>query len=78
MELQKTIDDLYLEKARLDRVIAAVEGLQQTVAPRPLPRVPRKRGRKSMDPDERLEVSQRMRKYWADRRAEERSGDGRR
>ncbi len=65
MDLQKAIRELYDEKERIDGVIASLEQHLRTNgsgAPK------RKRGRKSMGPLERLEVSERMRGYWAARR----------
>lgn len=65
MDLQKAIRDLYEEKARIDGVIASLELYLQrngSVTAK------RKRGRKSMGPEERQEVSARMRSYWAARR----------
>jgi len=69
MDLSKTISQLYQEKSRLDRVIASLEllgqgALEVSVA------TPR-RGRKFMSPDERREVSERMRRYWAERKLAE-------
>ena len=64
MNLTTTIAELRREKERLDRVIASLEGLQTgatILAPR--------RGRKLMSAEERREVSARMTKYWAARRA---------
>ncbi len=65
MDLHKAILELYEEREQIDAVIASleeyirvnVEGLQRS-----------RRGRKSMSPTERLEVSARMRSYWAERR----------
>ena len=69
MDLYKAIQDLYAEKEKLERVIASLEELQRTAGALPeLPKPARRRGRKSMDPAERQEVSERMRKYWASRR----------
>jgi hypothetical protein len=71
MDLYKAIQDLYAEKEKLERVIASLEELQRTAGSVPLlPKPVRRRGRKSMDPSERQEVSDRMRKYWASRRQE--------
>lgn len=67
MDLQKAIRDLYEEKERLDGVIASLEQYLKTNG---AGAVKRKRGRKSMGPEERQEVSARMRSYWASRRAE--------
>jgi len=68
MDLRKTIAELYEEKARLDRVIASLEQLaaQDSL---PVALAAPRRGRKFMSPEERLEVSERMRKYWAQRKA---------
>ncbi len=72
MDLYKAIQDLYAEKEKLERVIASLEELQKTGRAAPaLPRQGKRRGRKSMDAKERQEVSERMRKYWADRRKQE-------
>ena len=64
MNLTMTVAELRREKEKLVRVIASLEELQSgaTIA------VPR-RGRKSMSAEERREVSARMTKYWASRRA---------
>jgi hypothetical protein len=69
MDLRKTIAELYEERVRLDRVIASLELLtiETPTAPVPFPR----RGRKFMNPQERRKVSERMRKYWAGRKAEQ-------
>jgi hypothetical protein len=70
MDLSKTIAELYEEKARLDRVIASLE--QLGVDSFPVSFAAPRRGRKFMSPEERREVSDRMRKYWAERKAGER------
>jgi len=65
MDVNKTLHELYHEKKRLDRAIAHLEARLATLS-----RTARSsRGRKSMGPQERLEVSQRMSAYWAKRRA---------
>jgi hypothetical protein len=73
MDLFKAIQDLYAEKEKLERVIASLEELQRTAGTVPvLPAKPSKRrGRKSMSSEERQEVSERMRKYWAERRKDQ-------
>ena len=69
MDLYKAIQDLYAEKDKLERIIASLEELQRTAGSLPvLPTPAKRRGRKSMNPSERQEVSERMRKYWASRR----------
>ena len=66
MDLFEAIQKLYKEKESLLRAIAALESLQQSSG---LPEGRRsRRGRKSMNAAERLEVSARMKKYWASRR----------
>ena len=67
MDLSKVTKKLKVERAKLDQMILALEQLEQTIAARKA-RVPKKRGRKSMDEKARKEVSERMRKYWANRR----------
>ena len=69
MDLQTAIRELYAEKERIDRVIASLEQYLQGTGPGPGPER-RRRGRKSMGPEERLEVSARMRSYWAARRGQ--------
>ena len=69
MDLSKALQDLYAEKEKLERAIASLEALQR--AGGELPRLPnsgKRRGRKSMNLQERAEVSERMKKYWANRR----------
>ena len=67
MDLRKTIAELYEEKTRLDRVIASLEQLAEE--PAVIPVSIHRRGRKFMSPQERRRVSERMRRYWATRRA---------
>jgi len=66
MDLQKTIDFLRGEIGRLERVVASLEKLRDGVTLAP----PQKKrsGRKFMSDKERLEVSERMKKYWTGRR----------
>lgn len=68
MELPKLIEKLREERTRLDDVIASLEQLDATMAEAKKV-VRKKRGRKSMDEAGRKEVSERMKKYWASRRA---------
>ena len=63
MDLYQAIQELYEEKRRLDQAIAALES--QGIAATP---PPSRRGRKSMNEEERKQVSERMRKYWESRR----------
>jgi hypothetical protein len=69
MDLYKIIRELVEERNRLQRIIESLEGM----APDGRSLVPvggKRRGRKSMDTAAREEVSQRMKRYWARRRAE--------
>ena len=59
MDLYRLIDELLAEKRRLDELIAYLEGAGES----------KKRGRKGMSRDERRAVSERMRDYWARRKA---------
>jgi len=68
MELSAIIQRLYQEGAKLDRLIAAVEELQLQRAAAMIPKVKKRRGRKSMNAEQRREVAERMRRYWAGRR----------
>lgn len=69
MDLTKALQDLYAEKEKLERAIASLEALQRVGGELPrLPDAGKRRGRKSMNLQERAEVSARMKKYWAARR----------
>jgi hypothetical protein len=69
MDLYKAIQELYAEKEKLERVIASLEELQRAAGAAPnLMGSGKRRGRKSMDAKERQEVSERMKRYWANRR----------
>ena len=64
MDVNKALRELHEEKRRLDIAIAALEARLGNGS-----RARGRRGRKSMSPEERLEVSKRMSKYWEARRA---------
>jgi len=70
MDLLPTIQYLYEEKAKLERAIASLEELQRATesGASEVAAGLSRRGRKSMGPQERLEVAERMRKYWASQR----------
>jgi len=70
MDLYKAIQDLYAEKEKLERVIASLEELQRAAeAAEAVPGTgAKRRGRKSMGSNERQQVSERMKKYWAGRK----------
>jgi hypothetical protein len=70
MDLYLAIQGLYVEKEKLELVIASLEELQRAAGLRvpPAPGSGQRRGRKSMSPEDRKEVSERMKKHWASRR----------
>ena len=74
MDLSEAIQKLYAEKASLMRAIAALEALQQDARMGSGALRRSGRGRKSMDPEERQEVSLRMKRYWASRRVSGENG----
>jgi len=65
MDIDKTLRELHQEKKRLDGTIAALEARLKVMSG--LQR--HRRGRKGMSPEQRLEVSRRMQKYWEARKA---------
>jgi hypothetical protein len=68
MDLTRIIQELCAERDRVQQAIAALEHFQQERNPA----VPThtNRGRKSMGTEERKVVGERMRTYWAKRRAQ--------
>lgn len=69
MDLHDAIRYLLDEKKRVEKMIGMLEAmLGDTTASMPGPRS--RRGRKSMSVEERQQVSERMRKYWASRRSQ--------
>jgi hypothetical protein len=68
MDLQKTIQELQFQKQRIERTIAGLEQLQKGDGGGRVPVQPNRRGRKSMGPEERQDVSRRMKRYWGTRR----------
>lgn len=68
MDLYGAIAELLNEKKRLDRLIASLEAIQAGGVGTVLVDAPKRRGRKNMSDDERREVSERMKRYWATRR----------
>jgi hypothetical protein len=74
VDLYKAIRELVEERKRIDRIIASLEAMlakgnipgqgKDSVSPA------KRRGRKSMGEDERKQVSERMSRYWAAKRAE--------
>jgi len=70
MDLGEMIRILREQMNQLDQAIAALEHFGRNQNGIAIPKVTLRRGRKKgeMTPDERAEVSQRMKKYWAGRR----------
>lgn len=67
MDLQETIRQLKIEKERIEQAIAVLEDLLDH--PTGVPVAPKqRRGRKSMSPEERRQVSDRMTLYWQKKR----------
>ena len=72
VNINQAIKELLAEKERLDRAIAHLEAMEKhKPAANVTPKVPKRRGRKTMDAKARREVSERMRKYWAKRKSQE-------
>jgi hypothetical protein len=68
MDIYRVINQLRVERDRLDSIIKTLESLDIED-----PTGPRRRGRKSMDDGARKAVSERMKRYWEQRR---RGADG--
>ncbi|MCL6506876.1 MAG: hypothetical protein K6T59_07610 [Bryobacteraceae bacterium] len=71
MDLYRAIRELYEEKRRIEEAIASLEQLLASKSAAGVfdSLLKKRRGRKSMGPEERRMVSERMKKYWAQRRA---------
>ncbi len=69
MDLYRTIRTLHEERKRLEKLIESLEHLQATGNGLGQRISRSRRGRKGMSADERQKVSERMKKYWAARRA---------
>jgi hypothetical protein len=68
MDLDKVIRKLYEERAKLDEIITSLELLKRSATVVEKEVVKKRRGRKFMNEEDRKEVSERMKKYWASRR----------
>ena len=66
MDLYRIIHELHVEKQRLDHAIVFLEELQRADIAEAKEN---RRGRKPMNAVARRQVSERMKKYWAERRA---------
>ena len=71
MDIPRLLIDLRAQRHQLEEAIAALEELQAES-----PSTAKRRGRKFMDEKERLEVSLRMKRYWASRRVARQSTRG--
>jgi hypothetical protein len=67
MDIERILAELRAERERIDGIIEAIERYRQTGK---MVAEPRHRGRKFIGPEDRQEVSERMKRYWARRRAE--------
>jgi len=68
MDLYKYLKELHEEKKRLDKVIHSLEEMADQKRSTPAENA-RRRGRKpGMTESEKLQISERMRKFWAERR----------
>lgn len=74
MDVYRIIRELVLERDRLQRIIDSLEEMQPNGRARSRPEGKR-RGRKSMDSAAREEVSERMKRYWAQRKAKAQGAD---
>jgi len=69
MDLYAVLADLVAERKRIDELIRTLEAMTIGGSLRDSALRQNRRGRKSMSPEERLEVSRRMQRYWEARRA---------
>jgi len=74
MDLYRIIRELVLERDRLERIIESLEKMKPDAKPPIRIETTKRRGRKSMDRAARQEVSDRMKRYWAQRKAEKAAG----
>ena len=70
MDLYHIIDQLVRERTRVQRIIESLEAIDGGASGGEALPVAKRRGRRSMDGAARREVSERMKQYWAKRRAE--------
>lgn len=67
MDVRTMLRQLLFERAMIDRAIAELEALQKTESVADDDSGKKRRGRKGMEPEERRQVSERMKRYWANR-----------
>lgn len=70
MDLYRIIRELVQERDRLQKIIDSLEEMKHNRPPGIRIEGVKRRGRKSMDPAAREQVSARMKRYWAERRAQ--------
>jgi hypothetical protein len=68
VDLIKIIHDLREERSKLDQIITSLEQLQSSAPVTFSSPSGGRRGRRFMGAEDRLEVSQRMKRYWEKRR----------
>ena len=68
MDFWKALEDLHKERKRLINAIAVLEDMQGSDEPSSRGQRKGRRGRKTMPPEERRMVAERMRAYWRRRR----------
>ncbi len=69
MDLYRIIRELVQERDRVQRIIESLEEMKPDAKPPMRIETTRRRGRKSMDRAARKQVSERMKRYWAQRKA---------
>jgi hypothetical protein len=70
MDLYRIIRELVQERDRLQRIIESLEEMKPAGKLEGVRPAKKRRGRKSMDTAAREEVSERMKRYWAQRRTQ--------
>jgi hypothetical protein len=70
MDIYRIIRELVEERNRLSKIIASLDEMAPEGRKSASKAAGSRRGRKSMDAVARQEVSERMKRYWANRRAE--------
>jgi hypothetical protein len=70
MDLYRIIRELVLERDRLQKIIESLEEMKPDRPSGIRIEGVKRRGRKSMDRAAREQVSERMKRYWAERRAQ--------
>jgi hypothetical protein len=74
MDLYRIIRELVQERDRLQRIIESLQEMKPDGKPPVRVEAKKRRGRKSMDRAARQEVSERMKRYWAQRKAKPAAG----